>query len=583
MAIHILPDSLINKIAAGEVIERPASVVKELIENSIDAKANSIEVSIEQAGLGLIKVVDNGVGMDEKDAKLCFARHATSKIHDGKDIFAIGSLGFRGEALASISEVAHVTLLTKDSADVGTMLVVESGKVLKEEAASRARGTTIEVRDLFFNVPARKAYLKSVQVEMNHITNVVMQYALIHPEINIRLLSNGKEIIHAPITDNFLNNVMFVYGTEIGKELIPVDFSLNNIHVTGVISRPSYTRGDRSNQSLYINSRHIKHSLITDSVYDGYERLLFTGRHPVFVLNIDMDFSLVDVNVHPAKREVRLKNEQELEIVVRQAVADALSDANLITPATLENETTQAPIANYTFSTDTQETLQVAEEVEKYVSTRQAPDVVQKERERVYVGDEKVKLGPFNILGQVNRTFVIAENPQGLCIIDQHAAHERVNYETFLADLEGKSLKIQELITPKVLEVTPVQFGIALANKEQIESLGFRFEEFGNNSLKLSAIPQLFDRLKSTLFLDILNQIESSGAKVIDDEVLDRIIRFSCKASIKAGEELTTIQLKTLLGQLEGCSNPYSCPHGRPTLIQLSIADLEKKFKRSGW
>jgi len=583
MAIKVLPESLINKIAAGEVIERPASVVKELIENSIDAKANSIEITVEDAGLSKIKIVDNGIGMSKEDAMLCFTRHATSKIEDVNDIFAIGSLGFRGEALASISEIAYVTLITKDNSEVGTLLAMEGGKLLKDEGVGSARGTSIEIRDLFFNVPARKAYLKSKQVEMNHITNVVMQYALIHPDINFHLISNGKEIIHAPITEDFLNNIMFVYGTEIGAELIPVDFSANNIRVHGVISRPSFTRGDKSNQSLYINSRHIKNSLITESVYKGYERLLFTGRHPVFVLNIEMDLSLVDVNVHPTKREVRLKNENELDIVVSQAVAKALESVNLITPATVESETNQAPIAKYTFTTDKQETLAVAEEPEKYVSVRQPPEIVQKERERLFEPEETTKLGPFRILGQVNRTFVIAENPHGLCIIDQHAAHERVNYEVFLSDLDGKSVKVQELVSPKVLEVTPVQYSIALGNKERIESLGFRFDEFGKNSLKLSAIPQLFGRLKSTLFLDILNQIEDSGSKVMDEEELDRIIRFSCKASIKAGEELTEIQLKTLLSQLEGCTNPYSCPHGRPTLIQLSVADLEKKFKRSGW
>ena len=583
MTIKVLPESLINKIAAGEVIERPASVVKELIENSIDAKANSIEITIEGAGLSKIKIVDNGVGMNKEDAKLCFTRHATSKIVDVKDIFAIGSLGFRGEALASISEIAHVTLITKDASDVGSLLVVEGGKFLKEEGTGAARGTSIEIRDLFFNVPARKAYLKSKQVEMNHITNVVMQYALIHPDINFHLSNDGREVLHAPITENFLNNVMFVYGTDIGSELITVDFSANNIRVHGVISRPSFTRGDKANQSLYINSRHIKNSLITESVYKGYERLLFTGRHPVFVLNLEMDLSLVDVNVHPTKREVRLKNESEIDIVVSQAVAKALASINLITPASVESETNQAPITKYTFTTDKQEVLAVAEEPEKYVSVRQPPEIVQKERERSFEPEETAKLGPFRILGQVNRTFVIAENPHGLCIIDQHAAHERVNYEVFLSDLDGKAVRIQKLVTPKVLEVTPMQYSIALGNKERIESLGFRFEEFGTNSLKLSAIPQLFGRLKSTLFLDILNQIEDSGSKSMDEEALDRIIRFSCKASIKAGEELTEIQLRTLLSQLEGCSNPYSCPHGRPTLIQLSVADLEKKFKRSGW
>jgi DNA mismatch repair protein MutL len=571
MTIIFLNDSIINKIAAGEVIERPASVVKEILENSFDAGADEIKIEISDAGLKKIKISDNGFGMKKEDALISFKRHATSKIKDENDLFKISSLGFRGEALASIAEVSNLRIITKTKEeDLGTFIEVEGGRMVKSEYIGCPCGTIVEIRDIFFNVPVRKNYLKSKEVELNQIIKVVMKYALIKKEILIRLIHEGKELINSQKSDSFLKNAVFVYGAEIGKNLIEMNYSENGIIIEGCISKPNFTRAEKQDQSLYVNNRYVKNNLISDSVYEAYKELLFTGRHPIFILNVLIDLREVDVNVHPAKMEIRLKNEELISKVIFNAIRNSLMKNDLIVKSSLDQQTNAISTKQYSFLKDRQSVLM------KYKTSESEEKSTQNEF-------KKEKIGPFYVFGQINRTYIIAENPFGLIIIDQHAAEERVSYEKFKTELKDKEIKKQDLLEPKVIELNPVQYEIAINNKKFFEKIGFYFENFGERTVKLKSVPEIFGRLKSVLFIDILNELASSKVKIISNEIEERIIRFACRASVKAGKELTIVQMKKLLENLEKCENSFSCPHGRPTMINISLADFEKRFKRVGW
>ncbi|MBW3020686.1 DNA mismatch repair endonuclease MutL [Candidatus Woesearchaeota archaeon] len=551
MKIHVLDDSLITKIAAGEVIERPASIVKELIENSLDAGADEIKIEVD--GLNKIRISDNGSGMSEEDAMLSFKRHATSKIIKEEDIFNITSLGFRGEALASIAEISNFTIMTNEK-DIGVKIEIEGGRLQKQSKVGMPKGTIIEVRDLFFNVPARKNFLKSEITEHQEIVKVVENYALIS-NISFRLIKNGEEILNVP-KGELIDNITNIYGAEVARDMVKVEGE-----VEGYVSKPLLTRGSRVNQHIYINGRHVKNETITNAVYEGYDTFLFVGRHPIFVLNLNIDPKEIDVNVHPAKREVRLKREEKIREIVKNAVYSALKKENLVIQATVEKETEQQPIKQYEFTKDIQSVLE-AENVTK---------VKDKPIER--------RLGPFRIMGQVNRTYVVAESPKGLAIIDQHAVHERINYERFMRQFKDNAVRKQKLVTSKTIELNPHQYMTALGVRFEMGKLGFEYSDFGNNTIKLDTVPEIFGNLKSTSFIDVLNELKQGFTQ----EITEKIVMKSCKASIKAGEELTIPQLQVLMDELETVENPYNCPHGRPTIIELSVADLEKKFKRSGW
>ena len=588
MAINILDKHLINKIAAGEVIERPANVIKELLENSLDAKATEIKIEIENAGLKKIKISDNGEGMDREDLILCCKRHATSKISNEKDLNKINSLGFRGEALASISEISNIKIKTKtEENSVGNMIEIEGGIPLNDTKIGCSNGTIIEINNLFYNVPARKKFLKSPEVELAHIIDIVTRYAIIKKEISITLHHNKKEIINSPTTENQLNNIIYTYGTEIAKNLIEVEYKTPTLKIEGYISKPQLTRANKSEQSLFINGRYVKSQVINDAIYSALKTLLFTNRHPIYILNLTISPSHIDVNVHPNKLDVRLKNDQEVCESFFIAIKETLQNQILIPTTTLESETQRKPTKTYEPSIEKQinlfkdepKTLEYS--IEKQKNKIQDKPIIQEVPKKT-----SSKNNPFEnfiIIGQINKTFIIAETQNGLVIIDQHAAEERVNYELFLTELKDKAIQKQKLLTAKIIELNPAQHQIATTQKDLITKLGFDFEEFGNHSIKLSSIPEIFGRLKTTIFTDIINELSKVNNELIEKEIEDRIIRFACRASIKAGDELTLNQMTKLLNKLGETNNPYSCPHGRPTTIQFSTADLEKKFKRTGW
>lgn len=611
MVIRILDNSLINKIAAGEVIERPSSVVKELLENSLDAKATEIKIEIEEAGLKKIKVTDNGSGMTKEDLTLSYKRHATSKIQNTEDLFNITSLGFRGEALASIAEVSNTKIQTKTAdSNIGSQLQVEAGNVINETECAIPTGTIVEVTDLLFNLPARKKYLKSNETEFNSILKTVTKYALIRQDVSIKLIKDSKIIINSQKTSDLLNNITYIYGAEITKNLLEVNHEESGIKILGYISRPNLTRSDKSDQSLFINKRYTKNSVISDAIYNAYKTLLFIHRHPIFILDMEISPTEIDVNVHPSKEIVKLKNEELISQIIYRAISKAFQETSLIPTASTEKESRGSPIKDYQFKLDYQTNLKIRESTSnqptpqipqqnqatnetqeilkiKTINNIQEPHTIYKlpqEETQTTVKEETQtyhpNFGPFRILGQINKSFIVAETPEGLSIIDQHAAEERVNYENFLKQKSKNAIKTQNLLKPQIIELSPTQRIVAINNKELLNNLGFDIEDFANNTIKLSSIPEVFGKMKTNLIIDIINEIEKNNSTTIQTQIEERIIKFACRASIKAGDELTIYEMNNLLKRLAQCQNPYSCPHGRPTVINFTISDLEKKFKR---
>lgn len=582
MTIKVLKDSVINKISAGEVIERPANVIKELLENSLDAEADEIKIEIEDAGLTKIKISDNGIGMNREDLLLSYKRHTTSKIKEESDLFSISSLGFRGEALASIAEVSNLKIKSKTKEnEVGNFIEIEGGIPLTNERIGCSNGTIIEISNIFYNVPARKKFLKPPEVELAHIIDIVTRYALIKKEISIKLIHNKKEIINSQRTESQLNNIIFIYGTEIIKNLIEVNYKNEKLKIQGYISKPNLTRANKNEQSLYVNERYVKNQVINNSIYSAYKTLLFTNRHPIYILNLTIKPTNIDVNIHPNKIDIRIKNEQEVCESFFLALKQALNSHVLIPTSTLDNPTKRKAIKNYEFSKDKQSIL--FNEKSDYKNPEKKTNKIEDRPILEYENQRKTNfLKNYLILGQINKTFILLETDNGLVIIDQHAAEERVNYELFLKQMKKNAIKKQNILHPKIIQLNPVQYQTAVHQKYFLEKIGFDFEEFGNNCIKLSSIPGVLGKLKPEMFIDIINEI-SKNSSVMDDEIEDKIIRYSCKASVKSGDEMSIAEIKNLIEKLNRTQNPYSCPHGRPTVIQLTNAELEKKFKRTGW
>ncbi len=608
--IHVLPEELINKIAAGEVIERPASVIKELIENSLDAGATRIIVEVKDYGKELLKVADNGEGMDEEDARKALLRHATSKIKDINDLFAIQTLGFRGEALASIAAVSKLTLTTKQKNTLeGFSLMVEGGIVTNEGIVAAEKGTTIEIEDLFFNTPARKKFLKTDSVELKHIIDVVTQYALIHPQVSFRLIHDLKELLNSPSVEEGRSNLAAIYGVEQAKELLEVEYENNitGIKVYGFISKPYDARNDKTMQSLFVNQRWIRNEELTKIIYDAYHSLLFVNKHPVFVLNLTLDPTKIDVNVHPTKSEIKIEQKKEVMEVVFNAVRETLRKNDLLPVMDFqveqqltfgnslgnklkkENQKNEAP--KYAFEPSEQTALQVKEsEAVSYgegyggeITPAITPAFTYGSPITIPTADtipESDKLPPLRLLGQVHKTFFVAETPGGIVFIDQHVVQERVLYERFMEQLMNQKVAVQNLLRGEVLELTPVQKLLVEENKEKLRELGFLLEEFGENSFVLKTVPTLFGRAQpQELLFEVISELKENHNRL--EQIQEELItRMACRASVKAGDTLTVTEMQRLLYELSQAKFPYTCPHGRAVLIKMETDELEKKFKR---
>ena len=585
--VHLLSQSISNMIAAGEVVERPSSVVKELVENAIDAKATHIDIVIKDAGRTLIKVIDDGVGMDKDDALLALKRHATSKIYDEKDLFNISTLGFRGEALPSIAAVSHLVLTTSTGTNVGTRVEVNGSEIVSVENAHLRKGTEIEVNELFYNTPARLKYLKSDNTEFAAIHDVVVHIALGYPNIIFTLQHNDKIIFKSNGNGNVLEIISEIYGKETARNMQTLKADNYDFSVNGYISKIQINRANRYSMITLLNGRYVRMLQVNNAIIDAYRTYLPDGRYPISVINIEVDPSLVDINVHPSKHEVRLSKEKELVTLIKEAVSSSLKE-ELQTPSftkpTKEKEIVLTPTLNLDsdnfFTKD-----EIKEEVkEVYVEPlileeKEIPSQVNEIKEEV---KEESSLIYFRVIGQHHGTYILCEFDDGLYIIDQHAAAERINFEKYSRLLGSTSASIPLLI-PLLLEYTYNEIKQIEENRNILETLGIYFETFSNTNIRISEVPSYFIDVDMEVYAKdviemILNKVKVSSL----DIRLNAIATIACKASIKANHSLSENDIMNLVKNLLKCENPNTCPHGRPTMLKYTNYELEKFFKRAG-
>lgn len=611
-----LSDELSNKIAAGEVVERPASVVKELVENSIDADSTVIEIDIEEAGLASIRVLDNGEGMENEDCKRAFRRHATSKIKDENDLFRVRTLGFRGEALPSIASVSHLEITTSTGEGAGTKLMLQGGNIISESRSSSRKGTEIVVSNLFFNTPARLKYMKTVHTELGNITDVVNRIALAHPEVSIRLRHHGKNLLQTNGNGDVRHVLAAIYGTAVAKKMLPLHVSSLDFEVKGYIALPEITRASRNYMSSVINGRYIKNFPLVKAVHEGYHTLLPIGRHPITFIEITMNPILVDVNVHPSKLEVRLSKETELHDLIRDGIKDVFKQQQLIPSAQLPKKSApvikneqqfmtfdekpaerkvpeKAPMPSYSpmkLSSVVKEPVEIEDELpseqpethsvaeikqdiaEPAVSEELPEELQQTSSERVPI------MYP---IGQMHGTYILAQNENGLYIIDQHAAQERIKYEYFREKVGEVEPEVQDMIVPLTFHYSTNEALIIEQHQQELESVGVFLESFGSNSYIVRCHPAWFPKgEEAELIEEIIQQVLDS--KNIDIKKLreEAAIMMSCKGSIKANRHLRNDEIKALLDDLRSTSDPFTCPHGRPIMIHHSTYEMEKMFKR---
>jgi DNA mismatch repair protein MutL len=619
--IFQLDDSLSNKIAAGEVVERPASVVKELLENSIDANGKVIEIYIEEAGLNSIRIIDNGDGIEEEDVKTAFRRHATSKIKDENDLFRIRTLGFRGEALPSIASVSHFTLRTSTGDGPGTSIELQGGVIKNFEKSSSRKGTDITVSQIFYNTPARLKYLKTIHTELGNISDVVNRIALAHPEVSIKLLHNGKSLLHTNGNGDVLQVLAAIYGVGIAKKMVPIEVSTLDFRINGFVSLPEITRASRNYISTMINGRFIKNYALAKAIGEGYHTLLPIGRHPIVLLNIEMDPVLVDVNVHPSKMEVRISKESELNSLVTEGIKNVFKQKELI-PSGLTLPKASRAKTEQTFMKLDHNTIH--EKTDQHTSGWSVSEkgVTKQLEQNLYDPDEKVKkpdnstskeikktyegnvsenevihksrfeeghgelsetprVPPLYPLGQMHGTYIFAQNDQGLYIIDQHAAQERIKYEFFKEKVGHVAKELQELLVPLTLEYSTDEYIKIIENQEALEEVGVFLEGFGYNSFIVRSHPQWFPKGEEKETIEeMIQQVLSMNKVDIRKLREEAAIMMSCKGSIKANHHLRNDEVLALLDELRRTSDPFTCPHGRPIIIHYSTYEMEKMFKR---
>ena len=570
MKIHQLSEDIINKIAAGEVIERPASVVKELIENAIDAGATAIDVEVKKAGKELIRVKDNGCGMSAEDAKLCVLRHTTSKIRQAGDLHNIRTLGFRGEALSSIAAVSHFILTTKEKGNVaGTKVTVSGGVVQRTEEAAHGDGTTMEVHELFLNTPARRKFMRSDATETAQILDVLTRYALFYTTVSFRFITDGRMLLH---TGGSGETITEVYGASVAKELLKVEKESEGMRVTGMISKPTFTRGDKEYLTFFVNGRLVKSPLMERALHEAYHSVLFIHRHQFALLQLDVEPSVIDVNVHPTKKEVKFEKGDVVYRFVYHAVRDVLEKENLIPQMGIQHTELDQMRLTKAFDTSTQAVLAAAP-----MRSMQIGDAMGAE----YEHKVDTRLPPLRLLGQVHKTFFIAETAEGMLIIDQHIVQERVLYELFMRQYMKKAVKPQMLIEPAIAELAPKDVLLLSEHEEQLQELGFSIEAFGGNSVRVRSIPSIFGALQPAEMLpEVLGQLRDGRVTSISGKAELVITRMSCRASIKAGDSCTIPQMQQMLEQLEKCTLPFHCPHGRPIFINVTRDELERMFLR---
>lgn len=610
--IRLMDVALANKIAAGEVVERPASVIKELVENALDAGATQIDIQVEEAGLKNIEVTDNGRGMSQVDAELSFERHATSKIVHHEDLFRIQTLGFRGEALPSIASVSKMTLETAKASGPGSFIAIEGGEIVERRAAASRQGTKIQVKSLFYNTPARLKYMSSLNTELSHISNLINRFALAHADVAFRLYSDGKNILRSSGNGDVLQSLAAVYGVETARKMLKIEGEDFDFKVFGYTSSPEMTRASRNYMTLIINGRYVRHYALNRAIETAYGSKLMINRHPITLLFIETDPYLLDVNVHPTKQTIRISNEKQLGQLIKKIVNDALQ-ANEHIPSGLDNidvnrrarseeKFTQTRIELpsrkinskdqeevprnkeelYTQSNNTFVYEDLEELLEEQMHVEENPLVTAKKRLKKPNINPTIDVFPeLEYIGQMHGTYLLAQNEAGLYVIDQHAAQERVKYEYFRVEVGRESSHQQRFLLPEILEY-PLDQALLIQEKlPLLEKIGLKIETFGDRSFIMRSHPIWFEA----------GQEEATAREMIDFLLTENdlslaafreatAIMMSCKRSIKANHSLSSFEVSQLLYDLTQCENPYHCPHGRPVLVKITVSDLEKMFKR---
>jgi DNA mismatch repair protein MutL len=596
MSIKVLPAEVAAKIAAGEVVERPASVVKELVENAIDAGATEIKIEIRQGGIRLMRVVDNGCGIPGDEVELAFARHSTSKLESASDLARVSTLGFRGEALASIAAVAQVTLVSRTAQEsVGTQVKVENGTIVGREGKGCPQGTVVTVENLFFNVPVRLKFLRRESTEAGHISQLVSCYALAYPGLRFSLLRDGRLAFQSTGSGKLYDVLVKVYGLEAARQMLPAESDngvsdrdlrptaegdQTSIRVHGYVSAPSLHRSNRRYLTFFVNRRWVQDRSLSYAASEAYHTLLPTGRYPIVVLNVDLDPAEVDVNVHPTKREVRFRRGNEVFAAVQKAVRRVLTESSPLPTVDSRPHPVGSPAEGPLFWGQPRRLIgvggerrplgQLAMEVQRTaedaLSTAVPPQL-------------RPKLPMLRVLGQLGQTYIIAEGPGGMYLIDQHTAHERVLYERFTAERARMAVASQQLLSPLPLELTPRQHAAMAEHVEALTELGFEIEPFGGETFLLRAIPAALERGDiGQAVTEILDELAEEGTGETREE--KALISVVCHSAVRAGQTLSMEEMRDLVRQLEETSLPHTCPHGRPTMIHLSAEQLAREFGR---
>ena len=640
--IKELETSLANKIAAGEVVERPSSVVKELLENAIDAQATEINIEVEQSGVSSIRVVDNGTGIAQEDLGLVFHRHATSKIVADDDLFHIRTLGFRGEALASISSVAKVTLKTCTDNENGHEIYAENGKIIHQKPAKAKKGTDIQVDSLFYNTPARLKYIKSLYTELGKITDIVNRMAMSHPEIRISLVSDGKKLLSTNGSGRTNEVMAEIYGMKVAKDLVHISGDTSDYHLEGFVAKPEHSRSNKHYISIFINGRYIKNFVLNKAILEGYHTLLTIGRFPICYINIQMDPILVDVNVHPTKLEVRLSKEDQLYDLIVTKIREAFKDKILIP----QNDLNHASKKNKVLETFEQQKInfekqqsQIGETSAPYVhdqndknhdveshrnnldSTSSANNestevsnelhnhiddsYLQSQKEVLFDMEQNTsneyeisnqqsndikgtvsqtphrRVPYMEIVGQVHGTYIIAQNENGMFMIDQHAAQERIKYEYFREKIGEVTNEVQNLLIPLTFHFSKDEQMIIDQYKDELDKVGVHLEHFGGHDYIVNSYPVWFPKEEAEeIIKDMIELVLKHKSVDVKKIREDAAIMMSCKKSIKANHYLKNNEMADLIDQLREAEDPFTCPHGRPIIINFSNYELEKLFKR---
>ncbi|MFZ5966606.1 MAG: DNA mismatch repair endonuclease MutL [Bacillota bacterium] len=620
--IHKLDILTSNKIAAGEVVDKPASVVKELVENAIDAKASSVVVEIKDGGKTYIRVTDNGSGIHSSDVELAFERHATSKIRKAEDLYGIVSLGFRGEALASIGSVGQVELITKTAEAVnGILLELQGGIVLERKEVGAPQGTTVIVKNLFFNTPARLQFMKSTSTETSYISDLMNKLAMSHPDVAFKYISNDSIVFVTSGKGDVAHSIASIYGKEIAKNIYHAQGKMENIELNAFICKPSIYRGTRQQQAVFVNGRYVKSRVIHEAIDEAYKTLLPIHKHPVCFLYFDIPSDYLDVNIHPTKLEIKFENENIIRELVIHTIKSRLEQERLVAQTTLEpvkrNRNIDQGVQEKIFVVDLpkeelksviipeEETVYqqkqmtdhktvvkypstpvekepILEKQEVYITSQQPTEMSvqaseKEQKDRDYNDNKHTFLLELHVIGQLFNTYIIAEDHETMYLIDQHAAHERILYEWLMKRYIAEEHLSQQLLVPIVVELSHDEYETVKNNLSLFYKLGFEVEDFGNRSMLLRGVPLIFGEPEAkSFFMEVIDSLHDD----VNRSKVERIIMMACKEAVKAKQSLDILEIRELFKQLTQLENPYTCPHGRPIIVSTSKYEIEKKFKR---